>query len=343
MRYKLHGRSGLRVSELCLGAMTFGSDWGWGANDEESRAMFDAFADAGGTFIDTAHVYTEGASERLVGEFIQSDRDHFVVATKYTPSTGSDISKSGNSRKNMMRCVEESLIRLGTDHIDLYLVHFWEGTTPIDEIMRGLDDLVSAGKILYVAISDTPAWQIARANMLADLRGWSPFVGIQVEYSLVERTAERELLPMAKELDLGMTAWSPLAQGVLSGKFLGAGTSEATRQQAAHIPPHHTEIAKLVVEIAKEYGCSPSQVALAAIRQMSKWGDIIPIIGGRNLAQIKDNIGCLDVTLDESQLKRLDEATAIDLGFPHNMLKRDFVRDFSFGKGNYEKFDNHRL
>ena len=342
MRYKLHGRSGLRVSELCLGAMTFGSDWGWGGDDDQSRAMFDAFADAGGTFIDTAHVYTEGASERLVGEFIQSDRDHFVVATKYTPSTGTDISKSGNSRKNMMRCVEESLARLGTDHIDLYLVHFWEGTTPVDEIMRGLDDLVSAGKVLYVAISDTPAWQISRANMLADLRGWSPFVGIQVEYSLVERTAERELLPMAKELDLGMTAWSPLAQGVLSGKFLGNGTAEATRQQAAHIPARQMEIAKLVVEIARDYGCSPSQVALAAIRQMSQWGDIIPIIAGRNAAQIKDNLGCLNVVLDEAQLKRIDDATAVDMGFPHNMLKAQFVRDFSFGRGNYDKFDNHR-
>ncbi len=142
---------------------------------------------------------------------------------------------------------------------------------------------------------------------------------------------------------MGITAWSPLAQGVLSGKFLGNGTSEATRQQAAHIPSRHNEIAQLVVDIAKEYGCSPSQVALAAIRQLSKWGDIIPIIGGRNLAQIKDNIGCLDVTLDESQLKRLDDATAVDLGFPHKMLTQDFVRDFSFGKGNYEKFDNHRL
>jgi aryl-alcohol dehydrogenase-like predicted oxidoreductase len=344
MRYKLHGRSGLRVSELCLGAMTFGSDWGWGGDDEDSRAMFDAFADAGGNFIDTAHVYTEGASERLVGEFIASDRDHFVVATKYTPSTGTDISKAGNSRKNMMRCVEESLARLGTDHIDLYLLHFWDATTPIEEIMRGLDDLVSAGKVLYIAVSDVPAWQIARANMLADLRGWSSFIGIQVEYSLVERTPERDLLPMAKELGLGMTAWSPLAQGVLSGKFLGNGTSDATRQQAAQIPPRHNEIAQLVVNIAKEYGCSPSQVALAAIRQLSKWGDIIPIIAGRNAAQVKDNIGCIDVRLDESQLKRLDDATAIDLGFPHNMLQGEIVRNMGFGGiGNYNKLDNHRL
>jgi aryl-alcohol dehydrogenase-like predicted oxidoreductase len=341
MRYKLHGRSGLRVSELCLGAMTFGADWGWGGNDSASREMFDAFAEAGGNFIDTAYVYTDGASERLVGEFIATDRDHFVVATKYTPSTGTDLSKSGNSRKNMRHCVETSLKRMKTDYIDLYLLHFWDNTTPMEEIMRGLDDLVRAGKVLYVAVSDTPAWQISRANMLADLQGWSPFIGMQVEYSLVERTAERELFPMAKTLDMGMTAWSPLAQGVLSGKFLGNGTTEATRQQAAHIPPRHNEIAQLVVDIAREYGCSPSQVALAAIRQLSKWGDIIPIIAGRNAAQVKDNIGCIDVTLSEDQLKRLDDATAVDLGFPHNMLKQGYVRDMGFGRGNFDLLDNH--
>jgi aryl-alcohol dehydrogenase-like predicted oxidoreductase len=342
MRYKLHGKSGLRVSELCLGAMTFGADWGWGADDAESRAMFDAFAEAGGNFIDTAHVYTEGASERLVGEFIRADRDHFVVATKYTPHTGTDISKSGNSRKNMRHSVEDSLRRLGADHIDLYLLHFWDGTTPVEEIMRGLDDLVSAGKVLYVAVSDTPAWQVSRANMLAELRGWSPFIGIQVEYSLVERTAERDLMPMAKELDLGITAWSPLAQGVLSGKFLGEGTNAATRQQRAHIPERNLEISRRVVEIAREIGCSPSQVALAAIRQLSRWGAIIPIIGGRNLAQIKDNLGCLDITLDAAHLNSLDQMTAIDPGFPHAMLKSQMVKDFAFGRGNAGLIDNHR-
>jgi aryl-alcohol dehydrogenase-like predicted oxidoreductase len=342
MRYKLHGKSGLRVSELCLGAMTFGADWGWGADDTESRLMFDAFAEAGGNFIDTAHVYTEGASEWLVGEFVKVDRDHFVVATKYTPSTGTDISKAGNSRKNMRHCVEDSLRRLGTDYIDLYLLHFWDGTTPVEEIMRALDDLVRAGKVLYVAVSDTPAWQISRANMLAELRGWSAFIGMQVEYSLVERTAERELLPMAKELDMGITAWSPLAQGVLTGKFLDGGTSAPTRYQANLIPPRNQEIARKVVDIARELGCSPSQVALAALRQLSKWGPVIPIIGGRNVTQIKDNIGCLDVTLEPAQLAALDEMTAVDPGFPHNMLKSQMVRDFSFGRGNAELMDNHR-
>jgi len=342
MRYRLHGKSGLRVSELCLGAMTFGDNWGWGAKDDESRAMFDAFVEAGGNFIDTAHVYTEGASERLVGEFVRSDRDHFVVATKYTPHTGTDISKSGNSRKNMRHCVEDSLRRLGTDYIDLYLLHFWDGTTPVEEIMRGLDDLVSAGKVLYVAVSDVPAWQIARANMLAELRGWAPFIGIQVEYSLTERTAERELIPMAEELDLGITAWSPLAQGVLSGKFLGNGTTEATRQQRDRIPARSLEIAQLVADIAREIGRSPSQVALAALRQLRPEAGIIPILGGRSAAQIKDNMGCLDLTLDAAHLKALDEKTAVDPGFPYTMLSQQFVKDFAFGRGNAERLDNHR-
>ncbi|HLG86799.1 MAG TPA: aldo/keto reductase [Alphaproteobacteria bacterium] len=343
MRYRLHGKSGLRVSELCLGAMTFGEDWGWGANRDESRAMFDAFAEAGGNFIDTAHVYTEGASERLVGEFVRADRDHFVVATKYTPHTGTDISKSGNSRKNMRHCVEDSLRRLGTDYIDLYLLHFWDYTTPVEEIMRGLDDLVRAGKVLYVAVSDVPAWQIARANMLADLRGWSPFIGMQVEYSLTERTAERELIPMAEELDMGVTAWSPLAQGVLTGKFLDPGANEATRMQREHIPARSLEIARQVVGIAREIGRTPAQVALAAIRQLRPEAGIIPIIAGRSAAQVNDNLGCLDLTLDPAHLKALDEATAIEQGFPYAMYGQQFIKDMAFGRGNAELLDNHRL
>jgi aryl-alcohol dehydrogenase-like predicted oxidoreductase len=343
MRYRLHGKSGLRVSELCLGAMTFGSDWGWGADDTDSRAMFDAFAEAGGNFIDTAHVYTEGASERLVGECIKADRDHFVVATKYTPHTGTDLSKSGNSRKNMMRCVDESLRRLGTDHIDLYLLHFWDGTTPIEEIMRGLDDLVSAGKILYLAVSDVPAWKIAQANTIAELRGWSAFIGMQVEYSLTERTAERELIPMAEELDMGVTAWSPLAQGVLSGKFNSGTPNEATRQQRDQIPPRNLEIAQLVVDIAQKIGRSPSQVALAALMQLRPEAGVIPIIAGRTPAQLKDNLGCIDLVLDDAHLKALDEKTAVDPGFPYNMINADYVRDMAFGQGNAALIDNHRL
>ena len=199
MRYKLLGKSGLRVSELALGTMTFGEEWGWGASKEECHAMFDAFAEAGGNFVDTANRYTEGTSEKLVGEFTAADRDHFVVATKYTLFTRrDDPNAAGNQRKNMVQSLEASLKRLGTGYVDLYWVHAWDFVTPIEEVMRGLDDLVRAGKILYIGISDTPAWIVSRANMLAELRGWSQFVGLQVRYSLLDRAGERDLLPMAR-------------------------------------------------------------------------------------------------------------------------------------------------
>ena len=221
MRYKLLGNSGLRVSELCLGTMTFGEDWGWGASKEDSRALFDAYREAGGNFIDTANFYTGGTSERFVGEFIASERDRFVVATKYTLTMRpGDPNASGNHRKNMIQSVEASLRRLGTDYIDLYWLHAWDYLTPVEEVMRGLDDLVRAGKVLYVGVSDTPAWIVSQANTLAALRGWTPFVGLQIEYSLIERTVERELLPMAEAFGLTILAWSPLGSGVLTGKYL---------------------------------------------------------------------------------------------------------------------------
>ncbi|MDJ0854760.1 MAG: aldo/keto reductase, partial [Desulfobacterales bacterium] len=211
MRYRLLGHSGLRVSELCLGAMTFGDDRGWGASPAESRRIFDAFAEAGGNFIDTADIYTAGTSEKLVGEFVAGDRERFVLATKYSNSAPvGDPNAAGNHRKNMVQSLEASLKRMQLDYIDLYWLHAWDFMTPVEEVMRAFDDLVRAGKILYAGISDTPAWIVSRADALADFRGWSRFVAIQVEYSLVERTVERELLPMAKALDLGVTAWSPL-------------------------------------------------------------------------------------------------------------------------------------
>ena len=214
MRYYLLGRSGLRVSELALGTMTFGTEWGWGADKTTSQALFDAYAEAGGTFIDTANRYTEGTSERFVGDFIAADRDHFVVATKYTLwDRQGDPNFSGNHRKNMVRSVEASLERLGTDYLDLLWVHAWDFTTPLDELMRGLDDLVRQGKVLYLGISDTPAWIVSQANMLADLRGWTPFTALQLRYSLIDRTAERDLLPMARSLDLAVTPWSVLEIG----------------------------------------------------------------------------------------------------------------------------------
>src|SRR6202050_5066184 len=201
MRYKLLGKSGLRVSEVCLGTMTFGEDWGWGSSTDESRKVYDAFLEAGGNFIDTANVYTNGTSEKLLGEFMTGHRDRIVLATKYTNAApGNDPNAAGNHRKNMMQAVEASLQRLKTDYIDVYWLHIWDQITPVEEVMRGLDDLVRQGKVLYVGISGAPAWWIAQANTLAQLRGWSPFVGFQIEYSLIERTVERELVPMAKAL-----------------------------------------------------------------------------------------------------------------------------------------------
>ncbi len=220
MRYKLLGRSGLRVSEMVLGTMTFGEDWGWGASKEECQKMFEAFVQAGGNFIDTADRYTEGTAEKFVGEFIASDRDYFVLATKYTLfRRRNDPNGHGNHRKSMLTALNASLKRLATDYIDLYWVHAWDFTTPVDEVLRALDDMVRAGKILYVGISDAPAWVVSRANTLAELRGWSQFVAMQLQYSLIERTIEREHLPMARSLDVAVTPWGILGSGVLTGKY----------------------------------------------------------------------------------------------------------------------------
>lgn len=339
MRYRLFGRSGLRVSELCLGAMTFGTNWGWGSDSTESRAVFDRFAEAGGNFIDTAYIYTDGESERMLGDFVRADRSHFVIATKYATMNAPDVTVTGTSRKAMRHAVDESLKRLGTDYIDLYWVHAWDPRTPVDELMRGLDDLVSAGKVLYVGVSNAPAWQVARCNMLADLRGWAPFIGLQTEYNLIERTAERELLPMAQELDIAVTAWSPLASGVLSGKYDGLKTGG--RFADTPLSEREASIATLVASIARDIGAPTAAVAIAALRQLPRAGGIIPLLGARTLAQLDENLACLDVTLSMEQLARLDEATAITLGSPHEMLDNDYMRQVSTG-GAFDRLDNHR-
>src|SRR5215470_1658010 len=224
MNYRLLGRSGLRVSEFSLGTMTFGEEWGWGVGKEDAKKIYEAYREAGGNFIDTANLYTQGTSERILGELLQGQRDEVVLATKYTNSApGKDPNAAGNHRKSMMQAIEASLKRLKTDYVDLYWLHIWDQITPVEEVMRAFDDLVRQGKVLYVGVSDAPAWWISQANTLAALRGWSPFIGLQIEYSLIERTVERELIPMAKALDLGLVAWSPLAGGALTGKYSGHG------------------------------------------------------------------------------------------------------------------------
>jgi len=341
MRYKLFGNSGLRVSELCLGTMTFGEDWGWGGSVEECRKMFDAFGAAGGNFIDTANLYTNGTSEKIVGDLISSDRDRWVLATKYSLNMGEHVNASGNHRKNMIQSVEASLRRLKTDRIDLYWLHVWDFTTPVEEIMRGFDDLVRAGKILYAGVSDAPAWRIAQAQTLAGLRGWTPFVGLQIEYSLVERTPERDLLPMAQAMGLAVTPWSPLGQGVLSGKYNQPGAAEGARLRQEGAMPYLTDrnlaIAAEVGEVAKDLERTPSQVALRWLLQRPL--PSIPIIGGRKPSQIEENLRCVDFTLSDGDLKRLDDASRIELGFPHDFLRGPTVRDFAFG-GWLGKIDN---
>jgi len=329
----------LRVSELALGTMTFGEEWGWGASKEESKKVFDAFANAGGNFIDTANRYTEGTSEKFVGEFINPDRDHFVVATKYTLHTRRDDPNfSGNHRKNMMRSLDESLKRLKTDYIDLYWVHAWDYTTPEEEILRALDDMVRAGKIMYIGISDTPAWIVSRMNAIAELRGWSQFVALQIKYSLLERTVERELLPMAKKLDLAVTPWAVIGGGILSGKYNKNKDEHGRAQLYKSVDENSLKITEEVIKVADEIGCSPSQVAINWVRQ--KQGIIIPIIGAKSEKQIKDNLDCLKFSLNEGQLSKLNEASKIDLGFPHTFLDSENIRDIIFG-GTYDKIVNH--
>jgi aryl-alcohol dehydrogenase-like predicted oxidoreductase len=336
MRYRLLGDSGLRVSEVALGTMTFGDDWGWGAAKEEARKVYDAFREAGGNFIDTANIYTNGTSESFLGEFMEGHRQSVVMATKYTNAfPGTDPNAAGNQRKNMMQAVEASLKRLRTDYIDLYWVHIWDQITPVDEVMRGLDDLVRAGKILYTGISDAPAWWIAQANTLAYLRGWSPFVGLQIEYSLIERTVERELIPMAKALNIGVTAWSPLANGVLTGKYQGQGPSEPGRMNHDMMKGFMRErqqtdsIVAAVKTVSDETGRSMAQVALAWLRHRPV--PVIPIIGARKLSQFQDNLASLDLTLSAEQLKTLDEASRIELGFPYDLYEREMVRAIRYG------------
>lgn len=321
MRYKLLGHSGLRVSELALGTMTFGQDWGWGASQEEARKQFDLFVAAGGNFVDTSVNYTNGTAEQYVGEFIHPRRNYFVVGTKYSLSRDwDDPNGGGNTRKNMHISLELSLKRLQTDYVDLYWLHLWDCITPIEEVMRALDDMVRAGKVLYVGISDSPAWVVARANMLAELRGWSPFVALQVPYSLARRDLERELLPMAKALGLAVLPWGILGAGVLTGKYTSA-SAEPKRLGDQHQVAERTQrIAAAVRAIADEAGRSPAQVAANWVRQQQSRAEIIPILGARSAEQLQDTLGVLDWELTPEQLRRLDEVSAIELGFPLDMM-----------------------
>lgn len=339
MNYHLLGHSGLRVSELCLGTMTFGEEWGWGSSQEVSREIFDKFVAAGGNFLDTADGYTNGSSERIVGEFVKANRERFVIATKYSfNQIQGDPNAGGNHRKNLTQALDGSLRRLDMDYIDLYWVHAWDRLTPIEETMRALDDAVRAGKILYLGASNIPAWMIARANTIAELRGWTPFSAIQVEYNLLERTSERELIPMARSLGLGITAWSPLASGMLSGKYQRGAKKDGRLAQVEFVEYSDSafDVVDVVKSVAGEVDRSPSQVALAWLRQ--RFGTIA-IVGARKTHQFDDNLGSLTLTLSPEQIAKLDQASAIAIGYPHDFLRRPFVHGFLHG-GTWDQIVN---
>jgi aryl-alcohol dehydrogenase-like predicted oxidoreductase len=345
MRYKLLGRSGLRVSEICLGTMTFGEDWGWGAPKEECADIVKAFADAGGNFIDTAHMYTGGSSERIVGELVASDRDHWVVATKYGLNPRPDDPNAGGGhRKSLVQQVEQSLRRLRTDYIDVYWLHVWDAFTPVEEVVEALDELVRSGKVLYVGISDTPAWIVARAVTLADLRGLSRFVGLQVPYSLVRREVERDLLPMAHTLDLTVTAWEPLGGGLLTGRY---GTGRAlpndtrvatTEYRERMLTERNLAIADRLNQVAGERGAIAAQVAIAWVRARQQEAVIVPIVGARNRTQLEDSLRAVEIDLTTDELERLDEISRIELGFPHDFEGRAHAYGHTFNQ-----IDNHRV
>jgi aryl-alcohol dehydrogenase-like predicted oxidoreductase len=336
MKYRLLGKSGLRVSEAALGTMTFGDERGWGSPKDEAQKVYETYREAGGNFIDTANFYTGGTSETFVGEFIKGHRDSVVLGTKYSNAgPGNDPNAAGNHRKSMMQALEASLKRLQTDYIDLYWVHIWDGITPVEEVMRGLDDIVRQGKVLYIGISDAPAWWIAQANTLAELRGWTQFIGLQIEYSLVERTVEGELIPMSKALNLGVLAWSPLAKGILSGKYHGEDKADGGRMSNEGMKeflPEKQRTARIisaVKSVSEQVGRSMAQVALAWLRHQAV--PVIPIIGARKVSQLQDNLASLDLELSAEQLKSLNGASQIELGFPQSIYEREMVRGIRYG------------
>jgi len=324
--YVTLGRSGLRVSPLCLGAMTFGEDLGWGSSVQESQQIMDRYIDLGGNFIDTANFYTKSHSEKIIGDHIgrhPARRDRLVIATKFSGNLyPGDPNGGGSGRKSIVAACENSLRRLHTDFIDLYWLHNWDVHTPIEETMAALDDLVRAGKVRYLGVSDTPAWKIVEANMLARFRGWSAFIGLQIEYSLLERTVEQELVPMARELGLGITPWSPLKSGALSGKYTRANAGQAKGDRGVFLEPFLTEKTYTLIDemgvIAKAHDTTVARVALAWLQVQP--GVTSTIIGARRLAQLEDNVKSLDVTLSRDEIGRLEALTKPTFSFPQSML-----------------------
>ncbi|HEY8524578.1 MAG TPA: aldo/keto reductase [Acidimicrobiales bacterium] len=309
---RILGRSGLRVSDACLGTMTFGTSWGFGADEATCREIYAAFREAGGTFVDTANNYTNGESEEILGRLLAGERDEVVVSTKFTLPTAADPNSGGSHRKSLRRSVETSLRRLGTDYIDLLYVHAWDQHTPVDETLRALDDLVAAGTVLAVGVSNTPAWVIARSDLLAEMRGWARFCSVQLQYGLASRTAERELLPMARALGLHVAGWGPLGRGLLAGKPPPAGRPS--------LSPTVRAVVGEVAKVAAELGTEPAAVALAWVWHRG----VTPVIGARTVEQVRANLRAADLRLDDEHLARLDAVSAVRLGYPHDFVRERF-------------------
>jgi aryl-alcohol dehydrogenase-like predicted oxidoreductase len=318
LRYRLFGQTGLRVSEILLGTMAL-------QDPDECRRILDAYADAGGNVLDTASAYGDG--ESLLGSVIER-RDRFVIGTKYTLSRDTtDPNAAGNHRKNLTLSLERSLRRLRTDYIDIYWVHIWDRHTPVEETMRALDDAVRAGKVLYVGISDAPAWVVAHANTLAQWRDWTPFAGLQVPYNLLNRDVERELLPMAEAFGMSVAAWAPMASGILSGA--ADGTPRSRRVDPKALTDRERAAAKAVRAVADELGVRPAQVAIAWTR--SKYKTVLPLVGVSSAAQITENLGALDLTLPDDAIRRLEEAVEFQHGFPTDFIAECEPSPFVFG------------
>jgi aryl-alcohol dehydrogenase-like predicted oxidoreductase len=349
--YRLLGSSGLRVSRLALGTMMFGAADRLGPDESEARRIFDEYVGRGGNFIDTANVYCGGRSEELVGRFAGEKRRRLIIATKCSLLTHpGDPNSCGGHRKNLVCAVNDSLVRLKTDYIDVLYLHAWDSTTPVEVVLRALDDLVRSGKILCTGISNTQAWQVSRMQAIAQLRNWSPFIALQIEYNLFERTVERELFPLAREINLGVTVWSPLKGGLLTGRYTQADLS-ATADRTPEVGSRRSqivasgalskrglEIASVVKDVANELGRSPAQVALA-------WTLLNPsttsaVFGARTLDQMLDDFGALEVRLSDPQCRKLLEVSAIDLGFPHELLQRPSMKKYMFGNLNVSQGDN---
>ena len=326
-RYVTLGHSGLRVSPFCLGAMTFGEDWDWGSSVADAESIVTSFIERGGNFIDTANAYTNGHSEKIIGDYVRQRairRDQLVIATKFFANLfPGDPNGGGANRKSIAAACDESLRRLQTDYIDLYWMHLWDRFTPIEETMRALDDLVTAGKVRYIGFSDTPAWKVAQAQVTANFRGWAPLIALQIEYSLVERTVEGELIPMATELGLGVTPWSPLRGGVLTGKYTRENVSQAAPGRGARVTASLNEQTFAVLDelhkVTEEVGAPPAAIALAWVQ--SKPGVTSTIIGARTLDQLEQNLAGLDVTLSETHIAALDKVSEPTLHFPLAFLQ----------------------